>query len=71
MSHAGGTRHAVVRRKGRRVVGIKGEHYARVVKLRMTGAGELSVTAVVASAMEIGLGVLEQQGKMRKPGKEQ
>ena len=49
-----------VPRKGRRLVGISPEHYKRMAKLCFTTAGKLSLAAVAATVIELGLKELEK-----------
>lgn len=54
-------RQAIIRRKGRRLVGVSAANFSRLVRLRKTSSGELPITAVVARALELGLTAMEKE----------
>lgn len=55
----------VVRREGRKLVGITEDQFKRISKLRKTNAGILAIAAVVSTALDLGLCQLEEAGGVR------
>lgn len=45
----------IVRRKGRKLIGVSEEQYKQIVRLRKTRVGMLSVAAVTATLINLGL----------------